>query len=82
MTTIFDDYPSIVERFQVHQASDYSIAIKVVCHCRDKKARDILEGIRSNVLACTGNEVEVRVEFVDRINTDRGKLRFIISDVA
>lgn len=82
MTTIFDDYPSIVERFQVHQASDCSIAIKVVCHCRDKKARDILEGIRSNVLACTGNEVEVRVEFVDRINTDRGKLRFIISDVA
>ena len=81
LTTIFDNYPDAVERFQVHQKSDYSIELKVVCSSSAHQIEQVLDTVRNTVIKDTGEEVNVSIERVGSIDADRGKLRFVISDV-
>jgi len=82
MTTIFDDYPELVERFQVYQGSDYNIAIRVVCRLQTPETLRILERIKGKVGEQTSHEVDVKIVFVTKIPTYRGKLRFVVSDAS
>ena len=81
LTTIFDNYSEVIEQFQVRQFDDYSITIYV----RKNPNADIsavLEKIRTQITADVKGEVPVRMELVDEIKHDRGKIRYILSDVA
>ncbi len=82
LTTIFDDYPDAVERFQVRQSADYSITIKIVCSHRDNAIEQVLKIVEQTVTRDTNNEVVVRIETVESIDADRGKLRFVVSDIS
>ena len=42
----------------------------------------VLEKIRTQITADVKGEVPVRMELVDEIKHDRGKIRYILSDVA
>ena len=81
LTTIFDDTPDAVRQFQVHQAADYSITIRVIPNPDYAGLAVRLEAVRCKLADLTGPVVTVRLESVREIPQERGKLRFVRSDV-
>jgi phenylacetate-CoA ligase len=81
LTTIFDDFPDAVTAFQVHQASDYSLTIKVVPNREFHIFPEVFEQVRQNLAEKACGQVGVTVKIVEEIISDRGKTRYIISDV-
>jgi phenylacetate-CoA ligase len=81
LTTIFDDYPDAVVAFQVHQAQDYSITIRVVPNRKFQKSTEVIEQVRKKISLKACGQVNVTVKLVDNILSDRGKTRYVISDV-
>lgn len=79
LTEIFDSSLDAVRQFQVHQHADYSITVR----CIQGTAADALEQINGVVTQLQNivKPVEVRLELVDVIPHDRGKIRYIKSDV-
>jgi len=80
LTTIFDDHPGAVNAFQVHQRVDFSIILRCVPG-KDPKAKEIIEKAHRNLQIKVGDAVPVTLEMVGHIPHDRGKTRFIISEV-
>jgi phenylacetate-CoA ligase len=80
LTTIFDDHPEVVQRFQVYQSPTGAIEIRVECPVCSEINLSILESVRARIADNTGREVPVTVKIVERIQADRGKLRFVVSD--
>lgn len=81
LTTIFDDTPDAVRQFQVHQAADYSITLRVIPNAGFAGLEARLEAARRDLAALAGPAVAVRVESVRDIPQERGKLRFVRSEV-
>lgn len=80
MGHIFDDYPLSVARFEIEQASDYSIVLR----CIPGQHPDAEKGIHhaeTLLRRATKNLVPLRVERVDHIEQVGGKMRFIRSAV-
>lgn len=79
LTEIFDNTPDAVRQFQVHQQADYSIIVR----CIPGKASDALQSIDRVVgrLRDIVKTVPVTLEVVETIPHDRGKIRYIKSDV-
>lgn len=81
LTTIFDDFPEAVQAFQIRQARDYSIKLLYVT---SPSAHESLQAIRIAMgeleRRCKG-QAKILVERVDDIPHDRGKLRFVFSEV-
>ncbi len=82
LTTIFDDHPDAVSRFQVHQSSDYQITVRVVATTPSAPPRDVLREVQRMLETWVKGEVPVRMELVESIDKDRDKLRFVVSEVA
>jgi phenylacetate-CoA ligase len=82
LTTIFDDQPELVRQFQVHQRADLSILVNIVPGRASAAPVVCIQKAQAAVRALTRDTVPVTVELVEAIPHDRGKLRFIISDVA
>ncbi len=80
LTTIFDDHPEAVAAFQIHQKVDLSITLKCVPGI-DPNAKEIIGKAHRNLQIKVGDAVPVTLELVDQIPHDRGKTRFIISEV-
>jgi phenylacetate-CoA ligase len=80
LTTIFDDCPEAVNGFQVRQHKDYSITIYVVPAKGNPTVPATLKRVREQLAQKVGGQVTVTMEEVARINSDRGKTRFVISD--
>jgi phenylacetate-CoA ligase len=80
LTAIFDDHPDAVEAFQIHQKSDFSITFKCVPG-NDPNAKEIIEKVHRSLQKKVGDVVPVTLELVNQIPHDRGKTRFIISEV-
>lgn len=80
LTTIFDNEPDAVSAFQVRQAADYAIALRCVPGTLTN-AKEVIEKVRRNLQSKVGNAVPVALELLEKIPHDRGKTRFIISDV-
>ncbi len=80
LTTIFDDSPDAVESFQIRQEADYSILLICVVGC-DKTKRLICEEKRQQLSELVRGNVEVRLRFVERIDHEGGKIRYIVSNV-
>jgi len=80
-TTLFDAYPTAVNAFQVYQASDYSITIRIVPGNDTAETNRAIGAIVGALEERTHGDVPIRIEHVSRIDADRGKYRYIISDV-
>lgn len=81
LTTVFDDYPDAVKAFRIHQRADFSITLSVVPNPADGSVSKVLEQVHATLEAKTGRQVPIAIEQVDAIPHDRGKTRFIITDV-
>ncbi len=81
LTTVFDDFPDAVLGFQVRQRSDHSIDLLYVPNPAVSDLDTVIEAVRRGLLQKTGSAVEVRLQAVGEIPHDRGKMRYIISDV-
>lgn len=82
LTTIFDDYPDEIQQFKVHQNADASLVISVITKSNAEAAEKILESVREVVSRRCGEGQDVTMREVDQIGHDRGKLRFVTSDLA
>jgi phenylacetate-coenzyme A ligase PaaK-like adenylate-forming protein len=80
LTTIFDDFPDAIKEFQLYQYKDYSICLFCVLGTNDN-AMDICNMKAKNLRELISNEVNVDLRIVDNIKHDRGKTRFIISEI-
>jgi len=81
LTTIFDDYPDAVKGFQVRQMRDRSIRILYVPNSRCHELSEILAKVHDALLKRTQGQSGIRFEAVESIPSDRGKLRYVISDL-
>jgi phenylacetate-CoA ligase len=81
ITTLFDEWPEAIRAFQVRQESDSSIGLFVVSNPNYENLPRVLDRVRSDLLVKTGKQVPFRIEVVDNIAADRGKTRFVVSDV-
>jgi len=82
LTTIFDACPDAVKQFQVRQAKDSSITILFVPDDAYANRSDALESVKASLEAKVQGEVAVSLAEVDKIVHDKGKLRFIVSEIA
>ena len=83
LTTIFDSYSESIKQFQIIQEKDYSIRIKVV----PVKAMDYFElnqmvnPVVIDLQKKIGELYRLKIEMADNIESDRGKIRYVISKV-
>ena len=81
LTTLFDDFPEVVYAFQVVQKEDYSITIRVAPNRQYDNWSQILDNVKNRLADKTRNQVPVNLEIVKDIPSDRGKTRFVISEI-
>lgn len=81
LTTLFDDHPAAVDAFQVRQHADHSVTVLVSPSSGEYGIDAALSAVREALVSRTGGRIPVRIERVEEIPSDRGKTRFIISEV-
>lgn len=82
LTTIFDDFPTAVEIFQIRQFQDYSLEIKCVPSKDIKLFEKVSEIVIENLKKKTNNSIKININIVSEISHDKGKTRFIVSDLS
>ena len=80
ITAMFAKHPGSVRLFQVHQRSDYSIAVLVVLGDDPDATRHVEEAVEILRRRVDG-EVPVTLEYVDSLPYTGGKTKYVISDV-
>jgi phenylacetate-CoA ligase len=77
LTTIFDHAPEAVTRFQVVQHKDYSITIRYVPASAESEyaVTEVCAKLKTQF-----EGINVSAEAVDEIASDRGKIRFVMSE--
>jgi len=81
LTTVFDDYPGAVKAFQIKQQSDYSICLMYVPDLDEKELSPVLKKVKHELSNKTMSQVPIHFQAVEVIPHDRGKLRFVTSEV-
>lgn len=85
LTTIFDDCTDYVKQFTVIQKSDFSIVVQVKTVAQEdafrKNGMTLIMNKKKVLEAKLNNEVNIDFEFVDHIHNDRGKTRFVRSEL-
>lgn len=81
LTAICDDYPDIIDAYQVCQANDYSITLKLVLKNSNSFSKKNIEEILLKLNAVIGGETICKVETLSHIPDIKGKKRYIISEV-
>ena len=82
LTTLFDEFSELFSQFQLYQAKDYSITLKVKIYQDNIETRKALKKIQSILEKNTNYEIPIRILVVEHIDDDRGKIRYIISEIA
>ena len=82
LSSIFDDYPTMFNQFQVYQSKDYSLEIKVKIYNDNKETREALSNIKNILEEKTHHEIPIIISIVNHINDDNGKIRYIVSEIA
>lgn len=78
--TAFDDCLNAVHNFQIHQAADKSVTLKVVMNRDYPEAKKCIEKVAADLQSQLGR-IPLRLEYMDFIPHNRGKIKYIISDV-
>ncbi len=78
---LFEKYPDAVHGFKIHQYADKSVKLTVVKNREyanaDKEITAVVEGMKVQL----GGGIPVRLEEVDFLPHDRGKVKFITSEI-
>ncbi|WP_147382445.1 phenylacetate--CoA ligase family protein [Parabacteroides sp. AF17-28] len=83
LSTIFDDYTDFVYNFRIYQSENYAVTIYVVVNKMNKtEVEHVIQMIKKELSLKTKNEIPISFECMDKIENDRGKNRYIISEVA
>jgi phenylacetate-CoA ligase len=82
LTTIFDEYPNAVKGFQVRQKKDYSLHILYIPDTYSQEYKNVVEKVHQQLIAKTSSQVHITFESVENIPHDRGKLRYVISELS
>ena len=86
VTTIFDDAHGLIRQFSVLQKRDFTIEITVSLSLEGRQSAgtvgQVLSRVKDNLGHKLGDEVVVAVKVVDKLPHDRGKIRFIRSELA
>jgi phenylacetate-CoA ligase len=82
LTTVFDNYVKLIDQFQIYQKIDYSIVVYVKVYHQNEETLNILETVKQILEKNVKNKLPVTIEIVDNIEDDRGKIRYIISEIA
>ncbi|GHD38533.1 phenylacetate--CoA ligase family protein [Mycetocola manganoxydans] len=80
LTEIFVKNPEAVRQFQVHQQADYSIVLRCILGS-SPRAEEEVDSVVRELRDVVGDAVPVRLELVETIPHDGGKIRYIKSDV-
>lgn len=80
LTEIFVNYPQAVRQFQVHQQADYSITLRCIPGASSTSQAE-MDAVVRQLREIVEDAVPVRLEIVDEIPHDGGKIRYIKSDV-
>lgn len=79
-TTIFDDYPKIVDLFNVHQLKNFEVIINFKVHKNiDESA---IELMCKNISKKVDNRLQLNFKQVDNIPIHNGKFKFVTSDLS
>lgn len=81
LTSIFDPYPNAVLGFQIYQKKDYSIILYVIPNKSYSKAGEEINKVVEEIKRKSNNEVDIKKISVEEITSDRGKQRYIISEI-
>lgn len=80
LTTIFDDYPNAVKTYQIFQKEDFNIDLKIIPNKKNEVYKDevtkVVKKLEDKTKGLLINVIEK-----DVIPCDRGKHRFIISQI-
>ncbi len=83
MTTLFDDYTDCILNFRIYQRTDYSVNVYIVVDkTQPQRIASVVQTVRKILLSKSKNEIPISIECVDRLDDDRGKNRYIISEIA
>lgn len=82
LTTICDNYTDIIDSYQICQTCDYNLILKVVLKfsktSEEPRLVEIVDALKKKV----AGKVNLQVSFCDSIPDERGKKRYIISEIA
>lgn len=82
LTTIFDHHSDFIDQFQIRQFKDYSITIYVKIKNNNKDTKHILMDVQKKLEETIRFQIPVKIEIVNKIKDDNGKIRYILSDIA
>jgi len=80
LTTIFDEFPNSVVSFQIIQKTYNKLVLRVAPNYNNVKWRYEVEMVLFNLSKIIGAGNSVTLEIVDKILSDRGKIRYIINE--
>lgn len=81
LMAMFADHPEAVRLFQIVQAADYSLHIRIV-RGDDPRGDEHVESAVGRVRKRIDDEVPVTVEYVDSLPQTGGKTKYLISEVS
>lgn len=81
LTTMFDDITDCINVFQFYQKSDYRILLKVVPNKNFNSYYKIIENHFDTLKRNYFSDFDIELELMEEIKSDRGKTRFIISEI-
>lgn len=81
LTTIFDGFPEVVYEFQVRQRNDFSLVVLVVPNNSVSGTALRLHDVEKALRDKTQGQIPIEVRPVESIAHDKGKLRFVVSEV-
>jgi phenylacetate-CoA ligase len=79
LTTIFDNYTSEVSQFQIHQTGEDKVIVRLSLNKNANKY--FIEVVKRNLKEVSNNELHIEFIIVERIESDRGKIRFVKNDL-
>jgi phenylacetate-CoA ligase len=82
LTTIFDNYTEYIDQFQIYQKMNYAIIVYVRIYNKNDETLKVLSTVKQTIEQKVKNKVPVTIEITDKINDDKGKVRYIISEIA
>lgn len=80
LAQVFSTVPEAVRQFQIHQLADYSITVLCIPGAAPD-ARKIIDHVIVQLREIVDDAVPVRLQIVESIPHDGGKIRYIRSDV-
>ncbi len=81
LTTLFDEYPDSIKGFKIYQKKDYHLIISYIPNNNSKELNVCINNLKIILKNKTRNLITIEFISVTKILHDRGKNRYIISDV-